>query len=144
MYRSILVPVDGSMPSRKALAVAAELVDRGQGLLFVLNVQAQPLADDTLGHLAGAPAPDADERVQAAGHAVVDSVRKDLSLDSERMRLEVRSGDPAKVITAEAEGLGVDAIVMGSRGVSGVGSLVVGSVSQHVLHAASCTVIVVR
>jgi len=144
VFKSILVPVDGSAPSRKALAVAAELADRDVGVLHVLNVQAPPLADDTLGHLAGAPASDADEQVRSAGQATIDSAREDLRFDSERMHTEVHAGAPAKVITAAAERLAVDAIVMGSRGVGGVGSLVVGSVSQHVLHVAPCTVIVVR
>lgn len=144
MYRSILVPVDGSVPSRKALAVAAELLDDVQGLLYVLNVQEQPVAGDTLGHLAGAPAPNAEAKVQSAGQAVIDSVRKGVQLENDRVRFEVTVGEPGEAVLTAAERLGVDAIVMGSRGASGIGSLVVGSVSQRVLHAAPCTVIVVH
>lgn len=144
MYQSILVPVDGSTPSRKALEVAAALADRGKGSLHVLNVQDRPLADDTLGHAAGAPAPNADAIAQSSGQAVIDSVRKGLPLATDRVHSVVRSGEPAKVVIAEAERLGVDAIVIGSRGASDIGSLVMGSVSHRVLHVAPCTVIVVR
>lgn len=144
MYRSILVPVDGSAPSRKALEVAANLVDREHGALHVLNVQASPVAEDTLGHLAGAPARNADDVVQSSGRAVVDDVRKDVGLSTEQVSFVVRSGRPADVITSEAERLGVGAIVLGSRGSSDIGSLILGSVSHRVLHEAQCSVIVVR
>lgn len=144
MHQSILVPVDGSISSRKALEVAAALVERRQGTLHVLNVQDRPLAADTLGRAAGAPASNADAIVQSSGQEVIDSVLKDAPLPTERVRSQVRTGEPAKVVIAEAERLGVDAIVMGSRGASGIGSLVLGSVSQRVLSVAPCTVIVVR
>lgn len=144
MYKSILVPIDGSIQSRKALEVAANLIDREQGLLHVLNVQDHPLAGDTLGHATGAPAPNADEIAQSSGQSVIDSVRKGLPLESGRVRFVVRSGRPAEVIVAEAKRLGTDAIVIGSRGASDIGSLVMGSVSHRVLHVARGTVIVVR
>lgn len=43
-----------------------------------------------------------------------------------------------------AEELGVDAIVMGSHGTSHTGEVLLGSVSQYVLHQAPCPVLVVR
>lgn len=144
MYQSILVPVDGSTQSRKALEVAANLLDREQGLLYVLNVQEGAFADDTLGRSAGAPARNPDDVVKSAGQTVIDSTRKDIELKSERVHGVVRAGKPAKVITSEAERLAVDAIVIGSRGTSDVGSLVMGSVSHRVLHVAKCSVILVR
>jgi len=144
MYQSILVPVDGSAHSRYALEVAANLVDSEHGLLHVLNVQETPLAEDTLGHLAGAPARNADDAVQSSGETIIADVRKDIGLDADQMRPLVRSGRPAEVITSEAERLGVGAIVLGSRGISGIESLLLGSVSHRVLRDAHCRVIVVR
>ena len=144
MYASILVPVDGSSHSRHALKVAVHLLDDEDGTLHLLNVQERPPARDTLGHLAGAPAADADEAVQQSGRAVLDELRDDLELASERVRFAVRAGRPSAIISAEAARLGVDAIVLGSRGAGDIGSLVMGSVSRRVLHEAQCRVIVVR
>lgn len=144
MYQSILVPVDGSVHSGNALEVAANLVDRQHGVLYVLNVQQVPVAKDTLGHLAGAPAPGADDAVQSAGRAVIDDISKGIELNVNDVRPRVRSGQPAEVIVSEARELGVDAIVLGSRGMGYIASVILGSVSHQVLHEAPCRVIVVR
>jgi nucleotide-binding universal stress UspA family protein len=49
----------------------------------------------------------------------------------------------ANAILAEADALGASAIVMGSRGLTGVKSLLLGSVSHNVIQHADRTVIVV-
>jgi len=56
----------------------------------------------------------------------------------------VRTGSPAEEITDAAKALGADLIVMGSRGLGGVRSALLGSVSDRVLHLAHCPVLVVR
>ena len=56
----------------------------------------------------------------------------------------IAQGDPARTIVNEAKRRGVEAIVMGSRGLSDLRGLVVGSVSHKVSHIADCTVITVR
>ncbi len=144
MYKTILVPLDGSSPARDALEVAVNLLDRKHGVLHLLNVQERPPAQDTLGHLAGAPAQDADDAVQSQGRAVIDDSRKSIELAPGQMRFVVRAGRPGKVIVSEAERLGAEAVVLGSRGTSGIGGLLLGSVSNQVLHEAPCRVIVVR
>lgn len=54
------------------------------------------------------------------------------------------SSDIGGTIALEAEKAGVEAIVMGSRGRSDIGALLLGSTSHKVLHLAHCPVIVVR
>jgi nucleotide-binding universal stress UspA family protein len=44
----------------------------------------------------------------------------------------------------EADKLGVDAIIMGSSGMSDLKGLVIGSISHKVMHTANCRVILVR
>ncbi len=56
----------------------------------------------------------------------------------------IAQGDPARAILSESRKRGVDAIVMGSRGLSDLKGFVVGSVSHKVAHTAECTVITVR
>jgi nucleotide-binding universal stress UspA family protein len=53
-------------------------------------------------------------------------------------------GDPATTICAVAEELGVDVIIIGSHGRTGVSRLFLGSTSEHVLRHAPCPVLVVR
>jgi nucleotide-binding universal stress UspA family protein len=75
--------------------------------------------------------------------------------DAERMAAELgrigiqaeaitRSGDPAAVIVAEAERRGADLVVVGSRGLTGIDRLLLGSVARNVLSHAHCSVLVVR
>ncbi|MCK6452607.1 MAG: universal stress protein [Alphaproteobacteria bacterium] len=56
----------------------------------------------------------------------------------------IESGDPATVIMAAAKRLGVDHIVMGARGLGNLGGIVLGSVSQKVIHLAGCPCTIVK
>jgi nucleotide-binding universal stress UspA family protein len=56
----------------------------------------------------------------------------------------LRMGEVALEIVALAEELGVDLIVMGSRGLGGVRRALMGSVSDSVVRHAHCPVLVVR
>ncbi|MFD2189394.1 universal stress protein [Pistricoccus aurantiacus] len=144
MYQSILVPIDGSAQSCTALKLATSLVDTAEGSLYVLNVQEPPLAEDAMGRAAGAIATNAEEIVQPVGLAIIEQASQQVGLDGKQLQPIVRAGQPAQTIVAEAQRLGVDAVVMGSRGNSNIRSLVLGSVSHRVLHVAPCAVVVVR
>ena len=60
------------------------------------------------------------------------------------IRGRTESGNAAEEILKVAEAEGADLIVMGSRGLGGLKSLLVGSVSQKVSHLANCTCITVN
>ena len=61
-----------------------------------------------------------------------------------RMERLMERGDPTKRILEEANRCAVDVIVMGTRGLSDLQGLVMGSVAHKVTHAAGCTVVTVR
>ena len=56
---------------------------------------------------------------------------------------ETPEGHPADVITAAA-GADTDLVVVGARGLGGVKRLLLGSVSENVLRAARCPVLIVK
>lgn len=159
MYRSILVPIDGSDHARKALDVACQLATPSQATIYLLNVPELPEAQDTLGKAIGASALDASEAeaskaglklvehirdAEEAGHTLVERIKTAIGLENIELQPIVKMGVPADVIASEAERLNVDAIVMGSRGLSDIKGLMVGSVSHKVMHIAKCTVITVH
>lgn len=60
-----------------------------------------------------------------------------------RVQAMTESGDPAKAITDAARRCHADAVVLGSRGLGGLGSMVLGSVSRKVAKKVECPCIVV-
>jgi nucleotide-binding universal stress UspA family protein len=60
------------------------------------------------------------------------------------VRQETPEGHPAEVITAAAAESDTDLVVVGARGLGGVKRLLLGSVSENVLRAARCPVLIVR
>ncbi len=159
MFDKILVPIDGSEHSRRALHVAHRLAAPDEATLYLLNVPEWPAAQDPLGKAVGARARDVPretveerarrfleraEEAEQIGHGVIEQTKGTLGPMHVHIDTIVRQGSPADVILEEAGRAGVDAIVMGSRGVSDLEGLLLGSVSHKVLHAAPCAVILVR
>jgi nucleotide-binding universal stress UspA family protein len=56
----------------------------------------------------------------------------------------VWSGDPGNGLMAAAEAEHADLLVVGTRGRSGAGRMLLGSVSDHLVRHARCPVVVVR
>ena len=77
-------------------------------------------------------------------HANAAFERTAAALVGARVEPRTEIGDVARTICDVAGELGVDAIVVGARPRHGVGRLVRGSVSEHLVHHAPCPVLVVR
>ncbi|HMV49961.1 MAG TPA: universal stress protein [Blastocatellia bacterium] len=67
-----------------------------------------------------------------------------LSFPDWEIHAEAATGSPAKLILHKADDLNADLIVVGSHGRSALGRLLLGSVSQKILHAAHSTVRIAR
>ena len=140
-WKTVLVGVDGSASSHKALTWAAvEAAGHGADLV-VLNVW-----EHTLLPPAGSVSvsekyvPDPSQRT---ADDLLREIKEVLGEDPPVLvQPRVKQGNPAKVLielSADA-----DLLVVGTRGHGGFGGLVLGSVSQHVAAYAKCSVTVVR
>jgi nucleotide-binding universal stress UspA family protein len=146
MFNSILVPVDGSEGAKKALSVACQLARQDDAALHILHIPEELSHETTLVWGIGAIAVEASRKDREdIGQQVVDKAA-DAAREQGITKVEtvIGQGDPARTILSEAKQRGVDAIIMGSRGLSDLKGFVVGSVSHKVSHAAGCTVITVR
>lgn len=121
--RQILFPTDFSDVSAVAGRAAADLVRQLGARLHVLHV-VPPVTDPT-------PAP-------KALRAVLDNLGSGLSVVS-----EVASGLAARQIVAYARRNGIDLIVMGTHGRTGVSHVLLGSVAEAVVRRAPCLVLTV-
>ncbi len=138
----ILLPVDGSDVSLKAVRLVISLLRQGlSGSVVLANVQ-EPA---TLYEMVVAPDGAVLERVSTA--AGLDALAQAESLLMEAVVVyerEIASGDPAHTIVDICERFACDLIVMGARGASALRSALLGSVSNEVLHAAHVPVMIVK
>ena len=147
MFSRILVPFDGSAHSMKAVETAIELARTFDSDLTFLHVTTKlNLPDQLKDYIRGE---------QLAGHDLlaIDEATKriiaDISVRAEaegvkKVHTIFREGKPARTIVAYARSAGIEAIVMGSRGLSELESALLGSVSHKVASLADCTVMIVK
>lgn len=136
MFTRILVPIDFSAPSDAALAYARRLAGTRDTALHLL-------------HVAGATflrAVTADPRDRDT--AVLNRLDTLLS-DEDRRRFRVlaaveHSDEPADEIVRYARLEGIDLIVMGTHGHTGVAHILLGSVAEKVVRVAPCPVLTLR
>ena len=140
-WKTIVVGVDGSPGSRKALTwAAAEAADHGADLV-VLNVW-----EHTLLPPAGSVSV-SERNVPDPSHGTADDllqvIKEELGEEPPvQVQPHIKQGHPAKVLIEESAN--ADLLVVGTRGHGGFAGLVLGSVSQHVAAYAQCPVTVVR
>ncbi len=147
-FGTILVATDGSDDSDAAVEAALDLAHDTNGRLLVLSVVPEAsgdASDESTGSDADAesPARDDDEEVIEANDLTNDVVDHAVEWGIEATPL-VWEGEPADAILAAAESEGADVIVIGSSGKSGVGRMLMGSVSDDIIRRSVVPVMVVR
>lgn len=136
--KTILHPTDFSAHAGSALSLACSLARDYRAKLIMLHVQPNvPVAFGEFGSLPSEPAGSAEslrKRVQ------------DLLPASFKGASEIHlvQGDAAAEIVAMAKHAQANLIVMGTHGRTGLGRLILGSVTEQVMREASCPVLTVR
>jgi nucleotide-binding universal stress UspA family protein len=140
----VLVPVDFSPHSESALRYAAALAGRLGALVEILHVVEEPITAVAAGSQIANSAP-----TELRSDPIVEAERQ---LDRYRPITEGshvhalttgQMGPPAQTITAYARASGVDLIVMGMHGQSGLSHPLLGSVAEGVVRGAPCPVLTV-
>lgn len=139
LFKKILVAVDGSKHSDKA-AQYARGVARTQGAELILL----HCAGNIPRIIGGSAREKLEKDLMDAGRKLVENYKGLCDGFTVCYNIEVRIGDPANVLIKFAEENGVDLIVMGSRGLTDLEGLLLGSVTHHVLQRTCCPVLIVR
>ena len=132
----VLVPVDGSPASLRAVDFAIEMVAQNPSTsLVLLNVQSIPAIE--LAAASEAMATDwlQDAALQASVKALKDA-KGQCENASVAFKTLVRTGQPAETIAQVARDEHVKHIVMGTRGLGRIQGLLFGSVTTQVIHLA--------
>jgi nucleotide-binding universal stress UspA family protein len=145
MYKSILVPTDGSPLSEQAAAAAIEFARVCGAEIVALSVaEPYPPLPAAEGAMVIEPAIDADE-LQAAAQQKVDQVAKAALAAGVRCTpVTVVSLSPYEEIIDTASKHQCDLIFMASHGRRGLSRLLAGSVTQQVLAYSTIPVMVLR
>jgi len=139
MYRSILVPVDGSASAEYAAAAAVALAGRVGSALHIVHVFGERVTDaPPVYGVTGSAA-------RAAAELYVQSMADRFRTPLEgRVTGTVTEGSPAPAIVAHAAQVGADLIVMASHGRTGVSRFWLGSVTDAVIRSAPLPILMVR
>lgn len=137
MFKKILVAIDGSTYSQLALPAAIEVASKFDGEILVLHV-----SEHDKGRAAVFTLETPAEATTMVGAAV--RTAREAGITAKGQLKDVSVGHVAKAIVEIAEANAIDLIVMGSRGLSDVQGLMLGSVTHKVMQTADAPVLVVR
>ena len=137
----ILVPMDGSEQSHKAIAFVADLARHYNATIYLLHVFKLTVIPEGLGEYVVSDR----EQLRALGNKIVATSEDEAKKHGiDRIKATVVEGDPAERIIDYAKEHNVDIIVMGSRGMGTFKGLLLGSVSNKVTHRTDRTCVIVR
>jgi nucleotide-binding universal stress UspA family protein len=141
-WKNVLVATDFSDSGKEAVATAVSLVKRSKGSLAVVSVAERPpmFPHNYLARHSDDPDELWSRHARTSMKALVKRLRRQLPAT----RGFVRVGTPWREIVGLAEELRVDAIVVGSRGLSAIQRLLLGSTAENVVRHAPCPVLVIR
>jgi nucleotide-binding universal stress UspA family protein len=128
VYRSILVPLDGSAHAAAALERAVALArDDGAWLTLLHVIEPPQLPPVGAAYVVGLVTPETEEQAEALLESAAATVPEGIPVAK-----VVRQGRAAEEILCRVEAAQHDLVVMGSRGRGPFRSLVLGSVSRAV------------
>ena len=134
MIKKILVPTDGSDHARKAIEVACDIALKYAATICLLHVVSLP----AISHEGVFPAMEGMLKfLEEDGKKIIEEAESETKKwGAKDVQSTVVHGDPANRIIEFAKTEGVDMIVIGSRGLTGMKGFLLGSVSHKVFHLA--------
>ncbi len=145
MLETIIVCTDGSETARHAAVVGCAILQPAQRIVVATVIEAQDEMTLTgTGTAGGIVTPEefaeADRTREREGLQVVEQTGAVLAPAT--VELRVLRGDPGPTLCDLAEQLSAGALVMGSRGLGRIKRALLGSVSDYVVRAAPCPVVI--
>jgi len=154
MFSHILVAVDGSEQSKKALNHALELARKFDSKITLIHVYSTavpmvPAVDAFTTPTVTAPvsmevAARMAEEAKQRGKQILDEAEKSAEEFGISVEKVLKEGDVVKETVSLAEQERFDLIVLGHRGWSKIRELLLGAVSEGISHKAPCPVLIVK
>lgn len=155
MFKKILVPLDGSEHSLKALEQAGQIAKKFSGkitLIHAYSLSVQPimlpepstLSSPSIPILTGADLSRIAEAARAAGKRILDDGEEKLRSQKVEVGKMLVEGHAVQEIVRVANEGNYDLIVIGARGISHIKEILLGSVTDGVIHHARSPVLVIK
>ena len=153
VFKNILVPVDDSEHSNRAVEYASEFASKFDSQLILLHVYFFTPPISTSAILLGASSCDVmspetvtllSEKAKKDANQILVQAKKLVKEQKVTVNSLLRDGGVVPEILKMTEAKKIDLIVIGARGISGLKKLVLGSTSEAVAHKASCPILIVK
>jgi len=155
LFEKILVPLDGSEHSLKALEIAIQIAKKFDGkitLIHVYSVTIRPvimpepttLTPPMIPAMTPAEVSKAVEATRKAGASILTDGEQKVKAKEVQVETTLREGHTVQEIVQTAKEGKFDLIVIGGRGISKIRELLLGSVTDGVIHHAPCPVLVIK
>jgi nucleotide-binding universal stress UspA family protein len=137
MLKTFALAVDGSVHANRAIPLAIELAKLAGGKVIVFHVREHDLQRGQIWEL------ETEKEANAVVKKAMDKLKK-AGIKVQGDVIRTAHGKVAQALVDSAKDRKVDAIVLGSRGLSDLEGLVLGSVAHKVIHLSTKPVIVAR
>jgi nucleotide-binding universal stress UspA family protein len=138
VFSNILVAVDGSESAKKAFERSIYLAQKCNSRIDLVHVVQCEVGGDSANTF------EIIDKLKEKAKKMLEEYKIQAAEKNVPIQITVIQGDPAKAIIELAQAKSYDLIIMGTRGKTAFQELLIGSVSQKVMHHASCPVMVVR
>jgi nucleotide-binding universal stress UspA family protein len=139
MFEKILVPLDGSEHSIKALEVAVQIALRFDGKITLIH--AYSISGFAI---SATPVQEFIEATRKAGADILADGEKRVKAEGVHVETLLLEGHAVEQIVKTCKEGKFDLVVMGARGLSRIKEILLGSVSDGVTRHAYCPVLVVK
>ena len=146
MFKNILIAIDGSSHSKKALRFACDLANQYKTSLAILHVAYNPAQAHTMVLGSAAMTYQGNQKELDEIAKIIIDEAKDIAdkAGCKNLKTHIKEGIPPQQILQFSKDNDIDLIVLGSRGLSDVAGFLQGSVSHKVNNMSECTCITVR
>lgn len=140
IFQKILVPLDGSEHSSRALEVAIQLAKQLKCKLVLLTVYSMVAASGSSPELSLMAIDASRDR----GKEILKKAEETVNSEMIEVETELAAGTAVEAIVEKSKEGKFDMIVMGARGLGTMKKLLIGSVSEGVIKNSPCPVLIVR
>lgn len=140
-YKRILVPIDGSKQSERALKQAVEIAERNQAEMVMAMI-----VDDNVAYMTNTYRSGIKEGMTIRANEILDQFEKIAKRTGfNQLEKVVDYGRAKQVISDDlVKKHDIDLIIMASTGMGATSKLLIGSTSEYVIRHAHCDVLIVK